>query len=187
MKLIIGLGNPGFRYINTRHNLGYATVRALARQSKAVFKLARDTRSLEAKAHIEGEQVMLALPQTYMNLSGAAVGALVEKYIREFRELLVVVDDSNLSLGTIRIRKEGSAGGHNGLKDIIGQLRRQDFPRLRLGIKPECEIREGLRDFVLERFSRGELKKVSGEIKDAVCCIRQWVASGIETAMNSWN
>ena len=184
--LIVGLGNPGAEYEWTRHNLGFMLVDLLAREAGREVRRA-ECRALVGHAEVEGRRVELAKPQTYMNLSGESVACLVRK--RELKpgaDLVVVSDDLALPFGTIRLRPRGSAGGHNGLKSIIAQLRTDEFMRLRIGIQPEHPLRD-TRNYVLERFpaaTRGEVEKILERSSDA---LRAVVRDGIDKAMAQYN
>lgn len=185
MKLIVGLGNPGFQYHRTPHNLGFMAVDRLA-EDCGVEVGHRENQALTAATEIAGEPVVLAKPQTYMNLSGMAVARLLEKYSLTPGDLLVLVDDVALPLGMLRIRPRGSAGTHNGLKSIIGVLQADDFGRLRLGAEPEHE-RSDLSSYVLGPFRKADLKVVT-EMLDRACeAVRVILKEGIPAAMNRFN
>src|ERR1051325_3810717 len=154
MWLIVGLGNPGAEYEWTRHNLGFMLIDKLAAEAGAAVKRS-ECRSLVGNALIEGQRVLLAKPQTYMNLSGEAVSCLNSKHELEAESLIVISDDLALPWGAIRLRERGSAGGHNGLKSIIGALGTNEFIRLRLGIQPEHPLSDA-KKFVLSEFSGAE-------------------------------
>lgn len=184
MKLIVGLGNPGLRYRNTRHNVGFLIVNSLARKhniriSKKLF------RGLVGNGRIEGKEVIVLLPQTFMNKSGESV-SIAQGKIDGLSNLLVVYDDIDLSLGNIRFRPKGSSGGHKGLRSIIDELGKEEFPRLRIGIKPKGDIRDTT-DFVLRPFMKSEKDILSGVIEDAIAGIETWVSSGIEACMMGYN
>jgi peptidyl-tRNA hydrolase, PTH1 family len=186
MKLIVGLGNPGLFYAHSRHNIGFQVIKELAKIHKV--RLARDKAScsLAGKSKFGHSDVVLALPQTFMNLSGKAVTVLLKKYKIDSEDLLVVCDDLDLEFGRVRIRKSGSAGGHNGLKSIIESLSSQEFARLRLGIgRPPAGIEAS--DFVLMPFGAKERKSLKGIISKAVNCCELWVEAGITESMNIFN
>ena len=185
MKLIVGLGNPGFKYHLTPHNLGFMAVDRLA-DDCGVEIGNRESQALTAATEIVGEQVVLAKPQTYMNLSGMAVARLLEKYALPPRDLLVLVDDVALPLGMLRIRARGSAGTHNGLKSIIGALQADDFGRVRIGAEPGHESSD-LSSYVLGPFRKADLKAVT-EMLDRACeAVRVILKEGIPAAMNRFN
>lgn len=185
MKLIIGLGNPGLEYKGTKHNIGFEVVAALAKENN--IKLNKKVHfSLAGKGRIAGEEVVLALPQTYMNLSGKAVGEIARREIKELKDLIVVCDDINIELGRIRIRARGSSGGHKGLESIIATLGSDDFARLRVGIA--TDIHKGdITNYVLSPFKRKEKRNVLHVVSlagDAVTCM---IEKGIEEAMTRFN
>lgn len=185
MKLIIGLGNPGLEYKLTKHNIGFEVVAALAKEND--IKLNKRVHfSLSGRGRIAGVEVVLALPQTYMNLSGKAVGELARREIKELEDLIVVCDDINIELGRIRIRAGGSSGGHKGLGSIIGTLGSDCFARLRVGIA--TDIHKGdITNYVLSPFKRKEKRNVAHVVslaKDAVTCM---IEKPIEEAMARFN
>jgi len=185
MKLIVGLGNVGRKYDQTRHNVGFDVLNRLAdRHGEGAAKDKFDGRLMEAR--IGSDRVLLLWPQTFMNLSGQSVRSAVDFYKLRLADLLVVCDDFNLPLGRLRFRREGSAGGQNGLADIIRRLGTEEFSRLRVGIGP---VPDGWNaaDFVLGKFAAAE-KDISNEVvnraADGAEC---WVASGVEMSMNRFN
>jgi PTH1 family peptidyl-tRNA hydrolase len=183
--LVVGLGNPGAEYERTRHNLGFMLVDELAREAQTQVK--RDEcRSLIGRAVIENRTVELAKPQTYMNLSGEAVGCLLAKDGRGIERLIVVSDDLAIPFGTIRLRPKGTHGGQNGLRSIIDRLGTNEFFRLRIGIMPEHPI-SNAKNFVLENFSKSEQETVEKVLKDSADAIRTVINDGIEAAMAKWN
>jgi|SRR5262245_17041532 len=186
MWLIVGLGNPGPQYEWTRHNCGFMLVDELARRAGRNFRVS-ECQSLTTRALIAGEEVLLAKPQTFVNLSGAAVAALKDKYqIEDSSAVLVLSDDLALPFGKIRIRREGSAGGHNGLKSIIAKLGTQIFPRLRMGIAPEHTLAE-TRDFVLAEFPRKDRDALNQMLAQAADAVEAILTTGIAEAMSKYN
>ncbi|HEV2762866.1 MAG TPA: aminoacyl-tRNA hydrolase [Pyrinomonadaceae bacterium] len=187
MRLIVGLGNPGARYEWTRHNLGFMLIDRLARAAGREVKRA-ECRALVGRAEVEGETVELVKPQTYMNLSGESVACLVRKRegFEAARDLLVVSDDIALPFGTIRLRARGSSGGQKGLKNIIDVLRTDEFPRLRIGIRPEHPVGDTSR-YVLEEFPRGERAEVEKVLERCEDALRSVIRDGIEKAMSLYN
>ncbi|MGQ9630744.1 MAG: aminoacyl-tRNA hydrolase [bacterium] len=184
MKLIVGLGNPGILYSATRHNVGFMVVDAIADVMRVSFRGERSLRSRIGKASLDGETLILAKPQTYVNLSGLAVKALVDHYKVPLSDLIVISDDIHLDLGRIRIRRKGSAGGHNGVESIIRSLGSQEFPRVRVGIGPPLHSQI---DHVLGRFTdeeRGVILDAVARARDAVIAI---VKEGVDAAMNRFN
>jgi peptidyl-tRNA hydrolase, PTH1 family len=179
VKLIVGLGNPGIEYQFTPHNLGFLTVDRLADELKVKVKN-RQCRALAAKAVIGKEDVVLAKPETFMNLSGAAVRELVEKLeISPEADLIVIYDELDLPMGTIRIRERGSSAGHNGMKSIIGALGTQEFLRVRIGIAPEKKI--------LRPFRKSQLKTVDEMLDTAAEAVKVILTEGRAAAMNRFN
>lgn len=185
MKLIVGLGNPGYAYHLTPHNVGFMAVDRLADEC-GVQWARRESQALAATTEIEGVEVMLAKPQTYMNLSGLAVVRLLSKYGLSPRDLIVLVDEVALPLGTLRIRSRGSAGGHNGLKSIIGALESDEFVRVRMGVQPERPA-EDLVSYVLGPFRQRELEKVAEMLSQASEAVRVVLKAGPQKAMNRFN
>jgi PTH1 family peptidyl-tRNA hydrolase len=188
MFLIVGLGNPGSEYDWSRHNLGFMVIDKLAaRERIAVTK--RECRSLSGRGEVEGQLVKLVKPQTYMNLSGEAVGCLLRKHnLIESgdRRLIVISDDLALPFGKIRIREHGSAGGHNGLKSIIATLGDDEFIRLRIGIQPDHQL-EDTRGFVLSVFPRSERKTVEEVLETSAEALRTILRDGVLKAMAKHN
>lgn len=186
MYLIVGLGNPGPKYAHTRHNVGFDVLDALAR--KLGVSIAREKENaLVGECFIDGKKVVLALPQTYMNLSGEAVARLVNWYKIAPEHLMVAYDDIDLAPGSIRIRKSGSAGTHNGMRSVIGLLGRQDFPRLRVGVGKKPEGWE-LADWVLSHYQTEEDRKTQFDaFLLAADTVIDWVKNGWESAMRTAN
>jgi PTH1 family peptidyl-tRNA hydrolase len=185
MKLVVGLGNPGRKYEQTRHNIGFDSVRALAARHGAPPARAR-FEGLVQECSIAGEQTLLLMPQTYMNLSGRCVRLAVDFYKLPADALLMVCDDFNLNLGVLRLRASGSDGGQKGLADTIRQLGTDDIARLRLGIGPVPE-RWQAEDFVLGKFDPGEREQVDRQIRRSTEAVETWIAHGIQRAMNEYN
>lgn len=184
--LIVGLGNPGKEYEITRHNAGFMVVKELASRLNAPFRPALSTvKGSLAKGEMEGKQLLFLLPLTYMNESGNAVRSAVDYYEIPVENVLIVCDDVALPFGALRLREKGSAGGHNGLKSIEAHLRTQEYKRLRFGVGQPQE--SGLKDFVLERFSKEEQELLDGTIQRATAAIRVWLKDGIDAAMRAAN
>ena len=187
-KLIVGLGNPGLIYAGSRHNVGFAVLKSLAGYLKINFKRDSSVSALVAKEKLLQQDVVLALPQSYMNLSGIAVKALLKKFKIDPKDLLIVCDDLDLELGKIKIRPQGSSGGQRGLKSIIEQLGTQDFCRLRIGIgRPKSSGSQDAAKYVLSGFLRKEKAVVKQIEEDAISCCLSWTANGIEQTMNMYN
>jgi PTH1 family peptidyl-tRNA hydrolase len=181
--LILGLGNPGEGYAGTRHNAGFRVVREVARR-RGVGMDTRECRAVVGRA--PGAPLLLAEPQTYMNRSGYAARCLVERYGVEPPDLLVVYDDVALPLGRLRLRPSGSPGGHRGMESVIGELRSDELPRLRLGIAPE-EPPQDLADFVLQPFAEDEEEAVEEMLQRAADACEAWLDESMETVMNRFN
>lgn len=154
MKLIVGLGNIGKEYEKTYHNIGFMCVDKTAEILGAEFSKEK-FRSLIAEIKIGGEKIVLAKPETYMNLSGTAIKEMVDFYKSDYKDLLVLYDDYDLPLGSVRIRESGSAGTHNGMRNVIKELGTEEFPRIRVGFKPQGDIKIPLIDFVLSGIKEG--------------------------------
>ena len=185
MRLVVGLGNPGFRYRSTRHNIGFMVLDRIARDCGIRIKK-RNFNSLCGIGKIEGQEVMLVKPLTYMNLSGKAISAIAKHEEVSLNDLLIIMDDVDLPLGKIRIKAKGSSGGHRGLGSIIEELGREAFPRLRVGIGPEK--REGLlSNYVLTPFRRDEKEILNALMERCSSCIKTWINEGIEVSMNRFN
>jgi PTH1 family peptidyl-tRNA hydrolase len=185
VRLIVGLGNPGYEYVLTPHNLGFMVIDHLADQC-GVEVSRTEGAALTARAQIGGSEVVLAKPQTFMNLSGVSVRRLVERYEVPAQGMVVLLDEAALPFGTLRIRKRGSAGGHNGLKSIIGALGSDEFVRVRLGIQPDHPV-SNLKSHVLGRFNRGQLEAVAEMVDRAAEAVEAIVREGVESAMNQFN
>jgi peptidyl-tRNA hydrolase, PTH1 family len=185
MKLIVGLGNPGSKYQETRHNVGFEVIARLARQFGSGAARAKfQGEVLEAK--IRGQRVLLLTPLTYMNESGASVLAARDFYKIENPDLLIVCDDFNLPLGKLRIRSKGSAGGQKGLDDILRRLGSEEIPRLRIGIGAPPEGRD-VPGYVLSRFAKDELPIIKDMLDRAATAATDWVTNGLAAAMNEHN
>ena len=186
MKLIVGLGNPGIQYQFTPHNLGFLTVDRIANDCGVEVRN-RQCHALTTRAEIGGEQVLLAKPETFMNLSGMAVRELVAKHeIRPETDLIVIYDELDFPLGMVRIRQRGSSAGHNGMKSIIEALGTQEFLRIRLGISPERKIADGVK-FVLTPFRKSQLKTVDEVLENAAEAVNVILKEGPGVAMNRFN
>jgi peptidyl-tRNA hydrolase, PTH1 family len=186
VKLIVGLGNPGIEYQFTPHNLGFLTIDCLANDVGAEVRN-RNCRALTARAVIEEQQVLLAKPETYMNLSGMAVRELVGKYeVDPAKDLIVIYDELDLPLGRIRIRQRGSSAGHNGMESIIGALGTQEFLRVRLGVGPDKKVSDGAK-YLLSPFRKAQLKVVDEIIDTASEAVRVILKEGAGAAMNRFN
>ena len=185
MRLIVGLGNPGIEYAWTPHNLGFLVVDKLAEQ--AGIRVTRpEAKSFLGFGQIAGHEVALAKPQTMMNLSGLAVRELVVRTECEPFDVIVICDDIALPWGMLRVRERGSAGGHNGLKSVIGSLGTMEFARVRMGVQPE-DFRGDLKEYVLRQIRRDEEEVVAEEIEQGAEAVRVILAEGTSQAMNRFN
>ena len=185
MYYIVGLGNPGLKYENTRHNAGFITIDYLARKydidvRKIKFK------SLIGQGVISGQKIMLVKPQTYMNNSGEALREIFNYFDFDHDKLIVIYDDIDIDFGSIRIRKKGSAGTHNGMKSIIYNLKFDDFPRIKVSVGKKPEYMD-LANFVLSGFSKQEAKIIEDEVILAGDAIKMIIEEGIEKSMSIYN
>jgi PTH1 family peptidyl-tRNA hydrolase len=186
VKLIVGLGNPGIEYQFTPHNLGFLAIDRLA-GNLGVEVRNRQCRALTARAEIAGQPVILAKPETFMNLSGLSVRELVAEYQIDVKsDLIVIYDELDLPLGTIRIRQRGSSAGHNGMESILGALGTDEFLRIRLGIAPDRKIADTVK-FVLTPFRKSQLKVVDEILDSAAEAVEMILKDGPAAAMNRFN
>lgn len=185
MYCIVGLGNPGLKYENTRHNAGFLTIDYLAIKFGIDVKKSK-FKSLYGQGVISGQKVMLVKPQTYMNNSGEAVREIKNFYKFDMDKLIVIYDDIDIEFGTIRIRKKGSAGTHNGMKSIIYQIQDDKFPRIKIAVGKKPEYMD-LANFVLSGFTEKEAEVISEEIKLAADSIETMIESSIDMSMNKFN
>ena len=185
MKVVVGLGNVGAAYRHTRHNAGFEVVEELARRAGSSFRRVWYTRALVARANVKGEEALLVKPTTLMNRSGTATAAVVRKKGIDRSDMLVVLDDADLPIGSLRLRREGGAGGHRGLKSVLEGLGPGLLPRLRVGIGRSDST--GMVDHVLARF-RPEERDVMGQATlRAADMVECWATEGIDAAMNRYN
>lgn len=186
MKLIVGLGNPGEQYELTPHNMGFLAIDRIADECGAQVRN-RQCRALTARVAIGSEQVLLAKPETFMNLSGISVRELILKYeIQVESDLILIYDELDIALGTVRIRQRGSSAGHNGMESVIGALGTQEFLRIRLGIAPDHPIKDGA-GYVLAPFRKAQLKVVSEVLDTASEAVKVTLNEGPAAAMNRFN
>ncbi len=192
MQVIIGLGNPGSRYTDTWHNLGYISVDRFAQKHGLLFKAGKG-KFYAAPGFFNSKKILLVKPTTYMNLSGEAVSEVINYFETGLEDILVVYDDINLPLGTIRMRKSGTAGGHNGIKSIIGSLDTLDFARLRIGFKTDqissilANNPAVLPDLVLSKIPSALHEDVLTSLDKSVEALEYFLDNGIERAMNTYN
>ena len=185
MFLVAGLGNPGEEYAHTPHNLGFLTVDELGKRH-GIRITRRDSRALCGVGEIEGREVMLAKPQTFMNLSGGSLAALMEKHSIAPADLVVVYDELDLGWTALRIKPKGSAAGHKGMKSIVAALGTSEVVRVRMGIHPGHPIRDGA-EFVLAPLGRARMKELDGFVGYAADAVRSIIAEGVEKAMTKFN
>jgi peptidyl-tRNA hydrolase, PTH1 family len=188
MKLIVGLGNPGNAYALTRHNIGFIILDYLAEYLNCEFKAGKGEYYL-AKGKFKGEEFMLQKPTTYMNNSGIAVQEVLELYPEtDLKDVLIVFDDFQLKLGTMRIREQGSDGGHNGISSVIYHLNSMDVPRLRIGIgKGEVMKKDEFVDFVLSNFTETEIEIIKTLLPTFKDCILSFIIEPFKSVMNRYN
>ena len=186
MKLIVGLGNPGIEYQFTPHNLGFLAIDRIA-ANLGVEVRNRQCRALTARAEIAGQAVLLAKPETFMNLSGLSVGELVAEYQADVKsDLIVIYDELDFPLGTMRVRQRGSSAGHNGIESILGAVGTDEFLRIRLGIAPEKKVSDSVK-FVLTPFRKAQLIVVDEVLDSAANAVEMILKDGPAAAMNKFN
>lgn len=186
MKLIVGLGNPGDGYARTRHNAGWMVVDAFARKFR-IDITKHEKSSMTGEGRVGGGSVKVAKPLTYMNLSGDAVKLLVNAYLESTDDLMVVFDEIDLPLGKLRIKPNGSAGTHNGMRSIVESLGTDRFARLRVGVRGESHTEYRLRDYVLDEFEAVEMPVVEQTIERAVDALVLFARGDLKRAMNEFN
>jgi PTH1 family peptidyl-tRNA hydrolase len=185
MKLVVGLGNPGRKYEKTRHNIGFELINELARRHGSGLPKGKFQGEV-IDASIGGEKVLLLKPHTYMNLSGNSIQPAMDFFKLELEDLLVVCDDFNLTLASLRFRAKGSAGGQKGLADTIRRLGSQEFTRLRVGIGPLPEHYD-VSDFVLSKYSPEDRADIEQTILRAADAVADWIGKGVDFCMNRYN
>ena len=186
MKLIVGLGNPGIEYQFTPHNMGFLAVDRIAEQL-GVRVNNRNCRAQTARATLEGQDVVLAKPETYMNLSGTSVRDLVREYeVQPEQDLIVIYDELDLPFGTLRVRPRGSSAGHNGIASVIGALDTQEITRIRLGVGPDYPVGDGAR-YVLSQFKKSQYPVLDQVLDSAAEAVRVILKDGAQAAMNRFN
>ena len=184
MYVIVGLGNPGKKYENTKHNIGFITVDYLAEKNGIKINKLKH-KALVGEGFISGQKVLLVKPQTYMNLSGNSVREIVEYYKIDVEELLVIYDDIDIEMGRLRIRKKCSAGTHNGMRSIIYDLQSDEFPRVRIGIGGERK--SDLASYVIGKFEPDSIKTMETAVRRAAESIECMLEKGIDIAMGEYN
>lgn len=188
MKIIVGLGNIGKKYDQTRHNIGFMTVDAMADKLGLTFKQEANHQALIATGLVNNEKVLLVKPTTYMNLSGETVGSLVRYYQLDLADLLVIQDDMDMELGRLRLRTKGSAGGHNGIKSIIAHLKTSEFNRLKFGIAHPKHDQQAVVNFVLGKFNAEDMITVQASLDRAVEIMEAFCqGTSMSELMNQFN
>ena len=185
MYLIVGLGNPGREYAGTRHNIGFGVITRISEKYNIALNH-KEHKAICGKGMIGGEKVILAKPQTYMNLSGESVGSLADYYKIDAENIIVAFDDIDLEVGQLRVRRKGSAGGHNGIKNIIQHLGTNEFPRVKVGVGAKPEGGDLVRH-VLGRFSKKDEAVMRDVLDLAVDAVELMVTDGVDAAMNRFN
>lgn len=184
--MLVGLGNPGKEYEKTRHNAGFVALDLIAKKHGATpFKT--KNKALIAECKIAQHRVLLIKPQTYMNLSGEAVGPLARFYKIPLENIFVMFDDISLPVGNIRIRKKGSAGGHNGVKSLIAHLKSENFARLKIGVGAKPSPDADLKDWVLGGIPKAEQETYNKAMENTLCAVEEMLKNGIDSAMNKYN
>ncbi|MFP4662347.1 MAG: aminoacyl-tRNA hydrolase [Halanaerobiales bacterium] len=185
MFLIVGLGNPGPKYKNTRHNVGFKAIYTLAEELN-INSTSNKFKAIVGQGRINNEKVLLAQPLTYMNNSGESVRLIIDYYKIPLEHIVIIYDDLDLPTGKIRVKENGSAGGHNGLKSIINNLGTQEIPRIRIGIdSPQGRI--SVIDYVLGHFSTEEKKVIDESLDKIYDIVKEIIINGYQTAMNKYN
>ena len=185
MKVIVGLGNPGKKYENTRHNIGFAAIDYIAEKEGININTGKH-KALVGSGYIDGVKVLLVKPQTFMNLSGESLRQIMDFYKLEPEDFLVIFDDIDLDVGRIRIRRKGSAGGHNGIKSIISHLGSMEFPRIKIGVGAKPPGYD-LADYVLGHFSKADQEILQERFEDVYDAVKLIVGDDITEAMNRHN
>ena len=185
MKMIVGLGNPGPEYAKTRHNVGFMAIEEIKKSGSFPLERAK-FQAMITKGKLEGEEVLLVRPMTYMNNSGIAVRAVMDFYKLTPRDVVIIYDDTDLDTAAVRIRQRGSSGSHNGMKSIVQHLGTEDFPRIRIGIgKRPAEW--DLADYVLSTFPPEEMAKIQEALETTSDAVKTLVKGGVDLAMNRFN
>ena len=187
MYMVVGLGNPGAKYVNTRHNIGFDALDAFCSKHDIKLKSSRRFRADTGKGRVGGEKVIAVKPMTYMNLSGEAVLEIADYYDIKNENIIVVYDDISMETGRLRIRRKGSAGGHNGIKSIILNLGSDEFPRVKIGVGAPEHKDHDLADYVLGKFSKEETEILIETVVSAVGAIEEILTANVDSAMNKYN
>ena len=184
MKVIVGLGNPGKEYENTQHNIGFLTLDLISERLGIDIKQIKH-KALTGEGFVKGQKLMLVKPQTYMNLSGQSVREIMQYYKVDPEDLIVIYDDLDIPIGSLRLRAKGSAGTHNGMKSIVYDIQDDGFPRVRVGIGGE---RKGnLANYVISGFNKDDISTMEAAVEKAADAVQCWIDEGINSAMNKFN
>ena len=186
MYLIAGLGNPVEKYVSTRHNMGFSAIDYISQKNGIEVKKIKH-KAIIGEGNLGGEKVVLAKPQTFMNLSGESIREIAQWYKIENDKIIILYDDISLPVGTIRIREKGSAGGHNGIKNIIYQLNSDVFPRIKIGVGAPEHPDYDIKDFVLGRFSDDEVKILIDSVIRVASAVEEIIKNDPKSAMNKYN
>lgn len=184
--LVVGLGNPGTKYENTRHNVGFATADIIAEKNGGKFNKNKYD-ALLGECKIKNQRILVVKPQTYMNNSGKAVSQITKFYKIPNDKIIVIFDDVSLAVGKIRIRRNGSHGGHNGMKDIISLLGDSNIPRVKIGVGAKPHPDYDLADWVLSKFPESDKAELSKALNNSALAIEEIITKGIDSAMNKYN
>jgi len=186
MKIIVGLGNPGDRYSLTKHNIGYMVVDMLAIKLGTIFKYENKFKAQMAQIVLNGEKVLLAKPETFMNLSGESIRSILDFYKLSNKDFLVVYDDVSMDVGAVRFRDKGSDGGHNGIKSVIQHLGTQEFDRMKIGIGPQPENMP-LEAYVLQNFSKEQIENLKEVVNYSLDAISYYLENDILKTQSNYN
>lgn len=184
--LVVGLGNPGIQYEKTRHNAGFMAADALAEKFECTLNKNRHN-AIYGDFHIKEKRILLAKPQTFMNLSGKAVSEISAFYKIPTDRIIIIFDDISLDVGKIRLRRKGSAGGHNGMKDIIELMGTEEIMRIKIGVGSKPNPDYDLKDWVLGKFPKSDIKPLSEALENTVKAVEEAILHGIDSAMNKYS
>lgn len=184
--VVVGLGNPGDKYNNTRHNVGFMAIDKIAKQLDVCMNINK-FESICGKAIVDDKKILLVKPQTYMNESGRALEKIISFYKLSVSNIIVIADDISLDVGKIRLKRRGSHGGHNGIKSIINYCNSENFPRIKIGVGSKPSPKWDLADWVLSKFSSEDIDKVNNSVNNVLDALEMTLKYGIDSAMNKFN